>query len=49
MFEHACSYANDVGLMAEEVEPTTGAQLGNFPQAYTHVGVIAAALALEGR
>ena len=49
MFEHACSYANDLGLMAEEVDPRTGAQLGNFPQAYTHVGVIATALALGDR
>lgn len=47
LFEHACAYANDLGLMAEEVDPHTGTQLGNFPQAYTHVGLISAALALE--
>jgi GH15 family glucan-1,4-alpha-glucosidase len=47
LFEEACAYANDLGLMAEEVDPRTGAQLGNFPQAYTHVGAISAALALE--
>jgi len=47
LFEHACGYANDLGLMAEEVDPHTGTQLGNFPQAYTHVGAISAALALE--
>ena len=47
LFEHACSYANDLGLMAEEVNTHTFTQLGNFPQAYTHVGVISAALALE--
>jgi GH15 family glucan-1,4-alpha-glucosidase len=45
-FEHLCSLANDVGLLAEEIDPTTGAQLGNFPQAFTHVGLIDAALTL---
>ncbi|RPJ74544.1 MAG: glycoside hydrolase family 15 protein, partial [Acidobacteria bacterium] len=47
-FEHLLSYANDVGLFAEEIDPDTGAALGNFPQAFTHVGLINAALALEG-
>jgi GH15 family glucan-1,4-alpha-glucosidase len=46
-FEHVLRFANDVGLFAEEIEPDSGAQLGNFPQAYTHVGLINAALALE--
>jgi GH15 family glucan-1,4-alpha-glucosidase len=45
----ASAYANELGLMAEEVEPSTGAALGNFPQAYTHVGLISAALSLEAR
>ena len=49
LFTAACAYANDLGLMAEEVDPATGAQLGNFPQAYTHVGAMSAALALEDR
>ncbi|HEX5062269.1 MAG TPA: glycoside hydrolase family 15 protein [Kofleriaceae bacterium] len=49
MFDAACRYANDVGLMAEEVDPISCEPIGNFPQAYTHVGLISAALSLEER
>jgi GH15 family glucan-1,4-alpha-glucosidase len=45
-FDHVLGFSNDLGLLSEEIEPETGAQLGNFPQAYTHVGVINAAHAL---
>jgi GH15 family glucan-1,4-alpha-glucosidase len=45
-FEQLLSYANDVGLFAEEIDPNTGAALGNFPQAFTHIGLINAALTL---
>jgi GH15 family glucan-1,4-alpha-glucosidase len=45
-FERLLSYANDVGLFAEEIDPDTGEQLGNFPQAFTHVGLINTALTL---
>ena len=48
-FEAICRYANDVGLFGEEIDPETGAALGNFPQAFTHVGLISAALTLEDR
>lgn len=45
-FERLLSYANDVGLYAEELDAETGRAVGNFPQAFTHVGLITAALAL---
>ncbi|GAD86382.1 glycoside hydrolase family 15 protein [Nocardia asteroides NBRC 15531] len=45
-FDKMLTYANHVGLFAEEIGPS-GEQLGNFPQAFTHLAVIAAALALD--
>src|SRR5262249_31528467 len=45
--EYLLSFANDVGLYAEEVDVQTGAALGNFPQAFPHVGLINAALSME--
>ncbi len=47
VFERAASYANDVGLMAEEVDPVTGELLGNFPQAFSHIGLVNAAWAIS--
>jgi GH15 family glucan-1,4-alpha-glucosidase len=38
---------NDVGLLAEEFDPLSGRMLGNFPQAYSHVGLINCALSLN--
>ena len=47
LFEQVLEHGNDVGLFAEEIDPGTGAQLGNFPQAFTHIGLIDAALNIE--
>lgn len=49
VFEAMLGHANEVGLFAEEVDPRTGDALGNFPQAYTHVGLIDAALSIGER
>jgi len=48
-FQRLLQCANDVGLFAEELDPKTCSALGNFPQAFTHVGLIEAAMALERR
>ena len=47
LFDRLLSRCNDVGLLAEELDPLTGRMLGNFPQAYSHVGVINCALNLS--
>ena len=46
-FERAIAYVNDVGLLAEEVDPKTGELLGNFPQAFSHIGLVNAAWAIS--
>ncbi|MFI5272718.1 MAG: glycoside hydrolase family 15 protein [Ktedonobacterales bacterium] len=46
-FEQLLKLASPLGLFSEEVDPTTGAALGNYPQAFTHIGLINAAVALE--
>jgi GH15 family glucan-1,4-alpha-glucosidase len=40
LFERLLSIRNDVGLLSEEYDPQSGRQLGNFPQAFSHVGLI---------
>jgi GH15 family glucan-1,4-alpha-glucosidase len=45
-FERAAAFANDLGLLSEEVDDATGELLGNFPQAFSHVGLINAAWAI---
>lgn len=46
-FDHLLSFGNDVGLFAEEIDTQTGEALGNVPQAFTHVGLINVAVAIE--
>ena len=46
-FEQAIAYANDVGLLAEEVDPASNELLGNFPQAFSHIGLVNAAWAIS--
>jgi GH15 family glucan-1,4-alpha-glucosidase len=47
LFDRLVSHCNDVGLLAEEFDPRSGRMLGNFPQAYSHVGLINCALSLS--
>ena len=47
VFERAAAFVNDVGLLAEEVDPATGELLGNFPQAFSHIGLVNAAWAIS--
>jgi GH15 family glucan-1,4-alpha-glucosidase len=46
LFERLCACVNDVGLLSEESDPTTNQLLGNFPQGFSHVGLINGAVRL---
>jgi GH15 family glucan-1,4-alpha-glucosidase len=46
VFDRLLSLRNDVGLLSEEYDPIAGRMLGNFPQAFTHLALVEAALAL---
>jgi alpha,alpha-trehalase len=47
LFEQLVGHANDLGLLGEEIDTATGEQLGNFPQAYSHIGFITAAWEID--
>jgi alpha,alpha-trehalase len=47
VFERAIAHVSDLGLLAEEVDPRTGDLLGNFPQAFSHIGLVNAAWAIS--
>ncbi|MGQ4488897.1 glycoside hydrolase family 15 protein [Streptomyces sp. 372A] len=46
LFERLLALRNDVGLLAEEYDTAAGRQLGNFPQAFSHIGLVGTAVAL---
>ncbi len=47
VFERASGFRNDVDLLAEQVDAASGELLGNFPQAFSHIGLINAAWAID--
>jgi GH15 family glucan-1,4-alpha-glucosidase len=47
LFEQLLTYQNDVGLLAEQIDPSSGEQLGNFPQALSHLTLINSATAIH--
>jgi len=50
LFERLLDLRNDIGLLSEEYDPVSGRQLGNFPQAFTHLALVNTAIVLsEGR
>ncbi|MGW6145700.1 glycoside hydrolase family 15 protein, partial [Streptomyces sp. NPDC055140] len=49
LFERLLTLRSDLGLLAEEWDPQQRRQVGNYPQAFSHIGIVDAALALEHR
>jgi GH15 family glucan-1,4-alpha-glucosidase len=47
LFDQLAGYANDVGLLAEEIDTAAGELLGNVPQAFSHIGLITAAREID--
>jgi GH15 family glucan-1,4-alpha-glucosidase len=47
LFERLLALKNDVGLLAEEYEPDLGCLVGNYPQAFSHIGLVNSALILS--
>lgn len=49
LYDSLCARAGHLGLLPEEIDPSTGAFLGNYPQAFSHIGVIASGVNLWRR
>ena len=47
LFEALATYSSDLGLLAEEIDTASGELLGNFPQAFSHIGLITAAAEID--
>lgn len=47
LYDSLCARAGTLGLLPEEIDPSTGAFLGNYPQAFSHIGVIASGVILS--
>lgn len=47
LFASRCSRAGSLGLLPEHIDPTSGAFLGNYPQAFSHVGLISSGINLS--
>ena len=47
LFERLLARGNDLGLFAEEIDPRSGEQRGNFPQGFSHMALINTALRIE--
>jgi GH15 family glucan-1,4-alpha-glucosidase len=47
LYERLLALCNDVGLLAEQYDPVAGRMLGNFPQAFSHIGIVNSAMNLE--
>jgi GH15 family glucan-1,4-alpha-glucosidase len=46
LYDSLCGRASPLGLLSEQIDPTTGEFMGNFPQAFSHIGVIASGVNL---
>ena len=47
LFDSLVEYVGPLGLLSEEIDPETGLSLGNFPQAFSHIGLVNSALYLK--
>ena len=47
LYASLCDRASPLGLLPEQIDPSTGCFIGNFPQAFSHIGVIASGVTLE--